>query len=366
MSDKKERIILDVAYQPQVRTDRNTSRLMLDVIIALMPAVIVAVLQFGIWPLMLVLSGVGSAVFWEWGYRRLFKKDSSIHDLSAVVTGLLLALTLPPSSPWWIPVVGTLFAIVVVKQLYGGIGKNFLNPALAGRAFLLASYATLMAKWTVPNALATYIDGTTMATPLASLYSGSMPGMFGIGRLFMGYIPGSIGEISTLAILLGGGYLLWRNVISWRIPVSFIGTVAVLTLLFGRSGYGRFEWMLYNLCAGSLMFGAFFMATDYATSPVTLKGQLLYGFGCGALTVLIRYFGGFPEGTTYAILIMNLCSWAIDKGFHRHQFGVNKADIAALKAEEKAVKARNAADAAEATAALRKAEAEKAAKEARK
>ena len=367
MSDKKERIVLDVAYQPQVRTDRDTTRLMLDVIIALMPAVIVAVLQFGIWSLMLVLSGVGSAVFWEWGYRRLFKKDSSIHDLSAVVTGLLLALTLPPSAPWWIPVVGTLFAIVVVKQLYGGIGKNFLNPALAGRAFLLASYATLMAKWTVPNALATYIDGTTMATPLASLYAfNGMPGYFSYGRLFMGYIPGSMGEISTLAILLGGGYLLWRNVINWRIPVSFIGTVAVMTFAFAGKGFTHFEWMMYNLLSGSVIFGAFFMATDYATSPVTLKGQVLYGVGCGLLTVLIRYFGGFPEGTTYAILIMNLCSWAIDKGFHRHQFGVNKADVALLKAEEKAAKARDAADAAEVTLELRKIEAEKAAKEARK
>ena len=367
MSEKKERIILDVAYQPQVRTDRDTRSLMLDVVIAMMPALLVGVLQFGLKPLLMVCASVASAVFWEWGYRRLFKKESSIDDLSAVVTGLILALTLPPTAPWWVPVIGNLFGIVVVKQLYGGIGKNFLNPALAGRAFLLASYATLMAQWQVPNALAATIDGTTMATPLASLYAfKGMPEYFSYGRLFMGYIPGSLGEISALAILLGGGYLLFRQVINWRIPVSFIGTVAVVTFAFAGKGYGHFEWMMYNLLSGSLLFGAFFMATDYATSPVTLKGQLLYGCGCGLLTVMIRYFGGFPEGTTYAILIMNLCTWAIDKAFHRPQFGVNKADIALQKAEEKLTKARSAADAAEATAARKKLEAEKAAREATK
>ena len=338
MSEKNERIILDVAYQPQVRTKTDTRRLMLDVIISLMPAMIVAVLQFGMNSLLLVLCSITSAVFWEWGYRRLFKKEASIGDLSAVVTGLLLGLTLPPTAPLWIPVFGTLFGIVVVKQLYGGIGKNFLNPALAGRAFLLSSYATIMATWNIPNALSGTIDGTTMATPLAGLYGEGLPAYFSMKALFMGFIPGSIGEISAFAILLGGGYLLYRKVISWRIPVAFVGTVALLTLIFGRSGYGNFEWMMYNVLSGSLLFGAFFMATDYATSPVTLNGQLLYGAGCGMLVVLIRYFGGFPEGTTYAILIMNLCTWAIDKAFHRHQFGVSKADIAKEKADKLAAK----------------------------
>ena len=196
MSEQKERIILDVAYQPQVRTDRDTRRLMLDVIIALMPSVIVAVLQFGLNAVILCVSGVVSAVFWEWGYRKLFKKSTDIGDLSAVVTGLLLALTLPALAPWWIPVIGTLFAIVIVKQLYGGIGRNFLNPALAARAFLLASYATLMSACPVPNALSGTVDGVSMATPLASLYGvGSMPAMFSMGRLFMGYIrPPSSGR----------------------------------------------------------------------------------------------------------------------------------------------------------------------------
>lgn len=337
MSEKKERIVLDVAYQPQVRTNTDTKRIMLDVIISLIPAVIVAAIQFGFYPLVVIASSVASCVFFEWAYRKLMKKPCSIGDLSAAVTGLLLALVLPPSAPWWLPVIGGFFAIVVVKQLYGGIGKNFLNPALAGRAFLLASYAALMGRWTAPTSLA--VDATTMATPLSYMYSGAqMPEYFSFVNLLLGTRPGSIGELSVVALLLGGLYLIARRVISWRIPVSTLGTVAVLTLLFGHEGYGNVEWMLYNLMAGGIVLGAFFMATDYATSPVTLKGQLLYGCGIGALTVLIRYFGGFPEGVTYAILIMNLCAWAIDKAFRRYQFGVSKEDIAAEKAARKAAK----------------------------
>lgn len=339
MSENKERIVLDVAYQPQVRAKTDTKRIMLDVIIGLLPAVVVAVIQFGWYPLVVIASSIASCVFFEWLYRKLMKKDCTIGDLSAVVTGLLLALVLPPSAPWWLPVIGAAFAIVVVKQLYGGIGKNFLNPALAGRAFLLASYALLMGIWNVPRSLSGSVDAVTMATPLSYLYSGAaMPEYYGYGNLLIGSRAGCIGELSSLAIIVGGLYLIIRKVISWRIPVSTLGTVAVLTLIFGHEGYGNFDWMVYNLLAGGLLLGAFFMATDYATSPVTLNGQLLYGCGIGALTVLIRYFGGFPEGISYAILIMNLCAWAIDKGFRRHQFGVSKEDIAAEKAAKKAAK----------------------------
>ena len=339
MSEKKDRIVLDVAYQPQVRTGTDTRRLMLDVIIALLPALAVAVWQFGFNPLLIVMVSVASAVFFEWLYRKLLKKTNTVGDLSACVTGMLLALTLPTSAQWWMPIIGAMFSIVVVKQLYGGIGKNFLNPALAGRAFLLASYAVFMGSFNAPKALSGVVDAVTMATPLSYMKAGeALPAYFSAKAMLLGTMPGCIGELSALAVLVGGLYLLARKVISWRIPVSFIGTVAVLTLVFGKGGYGNAEWMLYNLLSGGLLLGAFFMATDYATSPVTLKGQLLYGFGCGALTVLIRYFGGYPEGVTYAILIMNLCSWAIDKGFHRHQFGVSAEDIAAEKAAAKAAK----------------------------
>ena len=344
MKENKDRIVLDVAYQPQVRTKRDTRSIMLDVIIALIPAVCVSVWQFGFYPLAVIAVSMISAVFFEWAYRKLMKKDNTIGDLSACVTGLLLACTLPPSTPLWIPVIGTLFAIVVVKQLYGGIGKNFLNPALAGRAFLLASYAAILGRFTIPNAIpvesAASLDGVTMATPLAEMFAENpaMPGYFGFKQLFLGTIPGCIGEISALALLVGGLYLILRKVISWRIPTAFIGTVALLTLIFGREGFSNVDWMLYNVLSGGLMLGAFFMATDYATSPVTLPGQLIFGAGCGAITVLIRYFGGFPEGVSYAILIMNLCSWAIDKGFNRHQFGVSKEDVKAAKAAKKEAK----------------------------
>ena len=339
-NDKKERIVLDVAYQPQVRTNTDTRRIMLDVMIALLPAVAVAVWQFGAYPLLVIAVSVASAVFFEWGYRKLLKKHSTIGDLSACVTGMLLALVLPPNAPWWLPVIGTFFAIVVVKQLYGGIGKNFLNPALAGRAFLLASYAAIMSgEYLVPRARRSTVDAATMATPLSFLYdAGAMPEYYSFVDLLIGKVPGCIGEISALALIIGGVYLVLRKVISWRIPVSFVGTVALLCLIFGYQGYGRVDWMLYNVLSGGLMLGAIFMATDYATSPVTLNGQLLFGAGCGVLTVLIRYFGGFPEGVSYAILIMNLCSWAIDKAFHRHQFGVSKEDIKAEKAAKKAAK----------------------------
>ena len=340
MNEKKERIILDVAYQPQVRTTRSTQRLMLDVLIALIPAAAVGIYQFGTHALLVMATSVTSAVFFEWLYRKLTKKTASIDDLSAVVTGLLLALTMPANCPAWIPVVGTFFAIVVVKQLYGGIGKNFLNPALAGRAFLLTSYSTaLSGTYLVPRGLKNAVDAVTMATPLSALYGeGSMSGLYTAKSMFLGNMPGALGEISTLALLLGGAYLLCRKVITWHIPVSFIGTVFVLSLLFGGGDMGKGAYAVYAVLSGGLMLASIFMATDYATSPVTLKGQLVYGVGCGILTVLIRKFGSYPEGVTYAILIMNLCSWAIDKGFHRRQFGVSKEDIEAEQAAKKAAK----------------------------
>ena len=330
----------DASYQPQVRTNTDTARIMLDVIIALVPAMAVGVWQFGIKALILIAVSVASCVFFEWLYRKLMKKPNSIGDLSACVTGILIAMVVPPTAPWWMCVVGAAFAMVIVKQLYGGLGKNFLNPALAARAFMMASWAVIMTTWAVPSSLAGTVDGTTMATPLSLMKAGeALPEYYNCTNMFIGNMPGCIGEVSAAALLLGGIYLLIRKVISWRIPVSFIGTVAVLTLIFGKEGYGNAEWMVDNLLTGGLMLGAIFMATDYSSSPVTLKGQLLYGFGCGALTVLIRYFGSFPEGVSYAILIMNLCAWAIDKGTRDRQFGVSKEDIKAAKKAAKEAKA---------------------------
>lgn len=331
----------DAAYQPQVRAKRGTREIMLDVIIALLPALCVGVWQFGAQALIPLAVSIVSCVFFEWVYRKLMKKPDSIGDLSAVVTGILLAYTLPANCKWWLPIIGAFFAIVVVKQLYGGIGKNFLNPALAGRAFLLASYALFMTTWVVPGSLTSVIgaDATTMATPLSYMKAGeALPQYFTYKSMFLGTMPGCLGEVSALALLIGGVYLLCRKVITWHIPVSFIGTVAVLTLLFGHEGYGRVDWMVCNLLSGGLMLGAIFMATDYSTSPVTAPGRLIYGFGCGALTVLIRVFGGFPEGVSFAILIMNCCAWFLDKLTPPRQFGVTKEDLKAKKAAAKAAK----------------------------
>ena len=335
--DKKERIVLDVAYQPQVRTNMDTKRIMPNVMPALLPSLLAATYEFGVKPVIMVAVSMSSAVFYEWAYRRLTKKDPTIFDYSACLTGMLVAMTLPTSAPWWLPLIGNFFAIVIVKQLYGGLGKNFVNPALASRAFLIASYAGIMTTWAPPRAMG--VDAVTMATPMSYLYTGQpMPEYFSYGNLFLGIMPGCFGEACKLALLVGGIYLILRKIISWRIPVSFIGTVALLTLIFGHEGYDNVSWMVYNLLSGALILAAFFMATDYATSPVSLPGQLLYGAGCGALTVLIRYFGSYPEGVTYAILIMNICTWAIDKAFRRRQFGVSKEDIAAEKAAKKAAK----------------------------
>ena len=343
MTDYKN-LKLIASSSPHIRSNESTRTIMMDVIIAMIPALIMSVFVFGFRALALTLVSVAACVFWEWGYRKLLKKPQSIGDLSAVVTGMLLAFVCPPTLPYWMIIIGAFFAIVVVKQLYGGIGKNFLNPALAGRAFLLASYALFMTTWVVPSSLTSVIgaDATTMATPLSYMKAGeALPQYFTYKSMFLGTMPGCLGEVSALALLIGGVYLLCRKVITWHIPVSFIGTVALLTLIFGSKnggGYTHVEWMLDNLLSGGLLLGAFFMATDYSTSPVTAPGRIIYGVGCGALTVLIRVFGGFPEGVSFAILIMNCCAWMFDKHTQRRQFGVSREDVKAKKAAAKAAK----------------------------
>ena len=344
MTDYKN-LKLIATSNPHIRGSETTRSIMLDVIIAMCPALIWAIIYFGVEALLLTAVSVAGSVFFEWAYRKIMNKPQSVGDLSAVVTGMLLAFVCPATTPLWMVLIGDFFAIVVVKQLFGGIGKNFLNPALAGRAALLASYAGTMTSWLPAGTKAAIgggmpVDVVSAATPLAYLKTGNMDGLkeiASVGDMFLGKIGGSMGEISALMLLIGGVYLLWRKVINWQTPVAYIATVAVLTLLFPKAGSGV-EYMLYSIFGGGLFLGAFFMATDYATSPVTLPGQLLYGVGCGALTVLIRYFGSYPEGVSYGILIMNLCTWAIDKAFRRHQFGVSKEDIAAEKAAKKAAK----------------------------
>lgn len=336
----EEKKLFKVTSNPIVRTPRSTDKIMLDVIIALVPALGVGAYMFGMNVAILLVVNVACCVIFEWAYRKLMKKNASVGDLSAVVTGVLLTCVMPSAAPWWLGIIGSFFAIIVVKQLYGGIGKNFLNPALAARAFLSAAYAAYMTAWAIPSVMRdVVVDATTMSTPLSYMHTGdALPEYFNFLNMFLGGIPGSIGEVSALALLVGAAYLLIRKVITWRIPVTFIGTVAVLTLVFGKEGYSNVDWMLYNVLSGGLILGACFMATDYSTSPVNLNGQLIFGVGCGAITVLIRYFGSYPEGVSYAILIMNCCTWALDKATRPRQFGMSREDIKAKKAAAKAAK----------------------------
>lgn len=313
---------------------------MRDVIIALCPALLVAIYMFGMRALLLTLVSIASCVFFEWGYRKVMKKPQAIGDLSAVVTGMLIAYCIPPSSPYWLPIPGAFFAIVIVKQLYGGIGKNFVNPALAARAFMF-SWPVLMSTWMVPKSYDSIFnfaaDAVTGATPMSSLHSGIIPGD-SLLNMFLGNIGGSLGEVSALALLIGGVYLVIRKVISLRIPCSYILTVAIITFIFPKNGIGNLEWMLYNVLGGGLMLGAIFMATDYSTSPITPRGQIIFGIGCGLITIFIRYFGSYAEGVSYAILVMNVCVWLIDKYTMPRRFGVTKEDAKKAKAEKNAAK----------------------------
>ncbi|MDD5931594.1 MAG: RnfABCDGE type electron transport complex subunit D [Oscillospiraceae bacterium] len=318
---------------PHIRGAETTRSIMLDVIIALVPAMVFACFNFGIRALTLIAVSVVGCVFFEWLYRKLLKKPQSVGDLSAVVTGVLLALVSPVTLEYWAILIGDFFAIVFVKQLFGGIGKNFVNPALAGRAVLLASYAGAMTRWINPAAdkaaiLGSNVDAVTAATTMSYLKTGDMEGLkaaYTIADVFLGKIGGSLGEVSAAALILGGVYLIWRKVINWQTPVAYIGTVAVLSFLFPKAGTGL-EWMLYSVFGGGLMLGAFFMATDYATSPVTKKGQVIFGIGCGLFTVLIRYFGSYNEGVCYSIMVMNLLVPLIDKYTKPVRFGVVKSD----------------------------------------
>ena len=312
---------LTVASSPHIRGNFSTRRIMLDVVLALLPALCVGIAVLGWRSLVVTLISVAAAIGAEWLYSVLTKSRNTTVDGSAMVTGLLLAMTLPHTVPYWMAAVGGIFAIIVVKMLCGGLGQNIFNPALTARAFLMLIF---------PVGLTRYVgvDGVTAATPLHHMVMPALPEQT-IMQMFLGSInrPGSIGEISALALLIGGAYLVYRKVISVRIPAAYIGTVAVMTLVFSKTG-SPVEWMTYQLLSGGLLLGAIFMATDYATSPATPVGQYVYGVGCGCLTVFFRYFGLFPEGVTYAILIMNALVWLIDRHTAPRRFGVKKGGAA--------------------------------------
>ena len=302
---------LSVGSSPHLKGKDTTQRIMLDVIIALVPAQIMSIVYFGISALLLTVVCVVTAVLAEYLSRKVMKRNNTISDLSAVVTGLLLALNLPSTLPLWMGAFGSVVAIVVVKQFFGGLGQNFVNPAISARIILMLCFAGAMTNWVTP------FDGVTSATPLSTLSGGegTLPKLW---QMFIGFRGGSMGETCSLALILGGLYLVIRKVISPVIPLTFIGTVFVCSLFKG------FEFALYSILSGGLMLGAIFMATDYVTSPITKLGKVIYGIACGLITVLIRFWGALPEGVSYAILLMNILTPHIDNLTLPKPFGFKK------------------------------------------
>ena len=358
---------LRVSSSPHIVSPANTQRIMLDVIIALCPAVIAMVLLYGFYPLFLTVLSVATAVFCEWAFNLVTRRPQSVRDLSAVVTGIILALNLPPVVPFYVPIVGAAFALVIVKMLFGGIGRNFANPAITARIFLMLAWTGVMTQFVSPidlsdgaNLFAYFNQGVsislpdaiTTATPLQNvkdaISSGANPAE-GLSALdmFLGRIGGSAGEVSALAVLIGGVYLAVRRVIDVKIPVLYIGSTAVFTaIFFADSGYaGEYVWTY--LLGGGLMFGAFFMATDYATSPKTPVAVVIYGVGLGLLTVIIRKFGTMNEGVSFAILLMNIVTPLLEK-IKRKPFGTPVKSLRDIAVGVKAKFSRkNTADAAE-------------------
>lgn len=308
---------LVLSSSPHIRSNDKASTIMRDVVIALLPATAYGIYIFGMNALMVCVVSIMTAILAEAGMQKIRKKPITINDWSAVVTGLLLAMNIPASAPWWIPFIGAIFAIVIAKHAFGGLGHNFINPALAARAFLMSGWMGRMTSYTTPklheisqatplNVIKTGInEGKTIADSLASLSD-----KISLGDMFFGNIGGVIGETSALLLILGGLYLIFRGVITYRIPTFYIGTVAILSyLLYGFD----LEMVVYLLLGGGLMLGAFFMATDYSSSPINPKGQIIFAIGCGLLTVIIRRFGGYPEGVSYSILLMNVAAPLIEK-----------------------------------------------------
>ena len=325
MSVENIRNKLFVTESPHIRSKNTTSVIMLDVVIALMPTLIAGVVIFGFRAAMLAAVCILTAVLSEFAWCKIVKKQNTIRDFSAVVTGLLLALNLPVTMPYWMAITGTLFAIIIVKQFFGGLGHNFMNPALAGRAFLLTSWAKPMTTWVAPFSKAPLfgsVDAVSSATPLAIMENGAeLPSYI---DMMLGRVGGCIGEVSTIAILIGAAYLVVRRVIDLKVPLVYLATFSVLIFVFGGKD-GLFTGdILYHLLAGGIALGAFFMATDYTTTPYTPKGKLIFGIGCGVLTAVIRMWGGYPEGVSYSILLMNAATPLIDRFTVPRPFGVVK------------------------------------------
>ena len=318
--------LLTVSPSPHIKHKDTTHTVMRDVLIALAPALLWACYVFGTRALTVTLLCVASCIFFEWLAQKLFQRPVTVSDLSAAVTGMLLGFNLPSSAPWWMCVAGSAFAIIIVKQLFGGIGKNFMNPALAARVFLF-SWPTHISTFPAPferlhlwQLTVKNVDAIASATPLSMMRQDRI-GEVSLLDLFLGNVGGCLGEVSALLLLVGGLYLLLRRVITWHIPVAYLGTVALFALFMTPEGMVGWEYMLMQLFSGGLMLGALFMATDYVTSPITARGRLIFGAGCGVLTVLIRRFGGYAEGVSFSILMMNTLVWYLDRATKPRAFG---------------------------------------------
>lgn len=309
--------LLHVSSSPHVRSKVNTSNIMLMVVIALLPATIFGIINFGPKALLLVLISVATCVLSEGIYEHFMHRPVTVKDYSAVITGLLLALNLPVGVPWWMPIIGGVFAIIIVKQLFGGLGQNFMNPALAGRCFLLISFTGLMTDFSVEKGAWGLVDTVSGATPLAAVKAGESVDVM---KMFLGNTQGTIGETSVIAILIGAIFLLAVKVIDLRIPLTYIVTFLVFIIIFGGHGFDP-EFIAAHLCGGGLMLGAWFMATDYVTTPITKKGQIVYGVILGVLTGLFRIFGGSAEGVSYAIIFSNLLIPIIERFTRPTAFG---------------------------------------------
>lgn len=316
LDSEKKSVSLDenltMSWAPHIRSNESTRRIMLDVIIAMIPIIIGSIYYFGLSALKLIVISVVSAVTFEAATQKFFKKDILIGDLSAVVTGIMLAFNLPPNAPWWIAVFGAGFAIIIVKEFFGGIGSNFMNPALAARVVLSVSWPAIMTDYISP-------DGIASATPLSLINSGSniLPSLM---KMITGNIAGALGETSVICILIGAAYLLIRRIIDWKIPVSFILSTGIMLIILGV----EIGLIWHHILGGGLLLGVFFMATDYSTSPITPKGKVVFGIGAGIITALIKIKGGASEGVSYAILLMNAMTPVIEKFTRPKVFGGEK------------------------------------------
>ena len=321
---------LVVSASPHLRSTQTTTRIMLDVILSLIPALIAAIFIFGPRVIPVTAVSVSSAVLAEYVSRKVMKRHQTIGDLSAVVTGLILALNLPVSIPYWIASIGSIVAIVVVKQFFGGIGQNFANPAITARIVLLLSFGPQMGNWVTPLSWKT--DVTTSATPLAIIKQNLDETLPSLKDMFLGLRGGCLGETCALALILGGVYLIARKVISPAIPLTYIGTVALIMLIAGK---GDLRFVAYQLMGGGLLLGAFFMATDYSTCPIKVRGKIIFGIGCGIITSLIRLFASMTEAVSFAILLMNLVVPFIDRATIPKPFGTPKKEKKAKEAADK-------------------------------